>query len=165
MFPGGVERAVFKSESIEEDHELRILGAISLAAQIQDKELAHCLINPQVLAILSLTGRKALTIHEISEALDITLATSYKLVERMTELGLMARTGIARTSARGRAGKYTSSLKKVTFSMADSRMEATITWKNGQVDCFQRDFLATEPQDSEMLEASGPAQVSPERAA
>jgi predicted transcriptional regulator len=156
---------MFKTESFEEDHELRILGAINLASHIQDKELAHCLINPQVLAILSLTGRKALTIHEISEALEMTLATSYKLVERMTELGLMARTGIARTSARGRAGKYTSSMKKVTFSMSDSRMEATIIWKNGQVDCFQRDFMATEQQDSEMLEATGPYQVAPERAA
>ncbi len=156
---------MFKTESFEEDHELKILGAIRLAAQIQDKELAHCLINPQVLAILSLTGRKALTIHEISEALDMTLATSYKMVERMTELGLMARTGIARTSARGRAGKYTSSMKKVSFSLCDSRMEATITWKNGQVDCFQRDFLASEPQDAEMLEASGTDQVAQERAA
>ena len=52
----------------EEDYELKILGAIRLAAQMQDKELAHCLINPQVLAILSLTGRKALTIHEIAGA-------------------------------------------------------------------------------------------------
>ncbi|MDD1743188.1 MAG: hypothetical protein LUO85_01025 [Methanomassiliicoccales archaeon] len=147
----------------EEDYELKILGAIRLAAQMQDKELAHCLINPQVLAILSLTGRKALTIHEIAGALDMTLATTYKLVERMADLGLMARTGIARTSARGRAGKYTSSMKKVSFVMCDSRMEATITWKNGQVDCFQRDFLATEP-DEEMLEASG-AEVAQERAA
>jgi len=155
---------VYKTESFEEDQELKILSAISLAAQMQDKELTHCLINPQVLAILSLTGRRALTIHEISEALDLTLATSYKLVERMTELGLMARTGIARTSARGRAAKYTSSMKKVTFSMSDSRMEATITWKNGQVEYFQRDFLASDPQDSEMLEPSGPDQVAPERA-
>ena len=155
---------MYKTESFEEDHELKILSAISLAAQIQDKELANCLINPQVLAILSLTGRRALTIHEISEALELTLATSYKLVERMTELGLMAKTGIARTSARGRAAKYTSSMKKVTFSMSDSRMEATITWKNGQVECFQKDFLTSELQDSELLEASGLDQVAPERA-
>ena len=155
---------MYKMESFEEDHELKILGAIRLASQIQDKELAHFLINPQVLAILSLTGRKAMTIHEISDALELTLASSYKLVERMAELGLMARIGIARTSARGRAAKYTSSMKKVSFSMCDSRMEATITWKNGQVDSFQRDFLANEPQESELLEASGPDQVMPERA-
>ena len=155
---------MYKMGSFEEDHELMILGAIRLASQIQDKELAHFLINPQVLAILSLTGRKALTIHEISDALELTLATSYKLVERMAELGLMARIGIARTSARGRAAKYTSSMKKVTFSMCESRMEATITWKNGQVDSFQRDFLANVTQDSELLEASGPDQVMPERA-
>lgn len=154
---------MYKSESFEEDQELKILSAIRLAAQIQDKELALCLINPQVLAILSLTGRRALTIHEISDALELTLATSYKLVERMTGLGLMARTGIARTSARGRAAKYTSSMKKVTFILCDSRMEATITWKNGQVDIFHKDFMTAE-QDSEMLEASGPFQVAPERA-
>jgi predicted transcriptional regulator len=164
MFPGGVQRAVFKAESFEEDHELKILGAINLAAQIHEKELARCLINPQVLAILSLTGRKALTTHEIAGALEMTLATAYKLVERMTELGLMARIGIARTSARGRAGKYTSSMKKVTFIMSDSRMEATITWKNGQVDNYQRDLMATE-QESEMLEATGPYQTAPARVA
>jgi predicted transcriptional regulator len=151
-------------ESFGEDHELKILGAIRLASRIEDKEMTHFLINPQVLAILSLTGRKALTIHEISDALELTLATSYKLVERLVELGLMARIGIARTSARGRAAKYTSSMKKVSFSMCDSRMEATVTWKNGQVDCFQKDFLANEPQDSELLEASGPDQVTPVRA-
>ena len=155
---------MYKMESFEEDHELKILGAIRLASQIEDKEMAHFLINPQVLAILSLTSRKAMTIHEISDALELTLATSYKVVERMTELGLMVRIGIARTSARGRAAKYTSSMKKVSFNMCDSRMEATITWKNGQVDCFQRDFLANEPQDSELLEASGPDQVMPLRA-
>jgi hypothetical protein len=151
-------------ESFGEDQELKILGAIRLASQIEDREMAHFLINPQVLAILSLTGRKALTIHQISDALELTLATSYKLVERMSELGLKARIGIARTSARGRAAKYTSSMKKVSFSMSESRMEATITWKNGQVDCFQRDFMANQPQDSDLLEASGPDQVTPVRA-
>ncbi len=150
-------------EPFNDDHEFEILGAIRLAAQMEDKELAHYLINPQVLAILSLTGRKALTIQEITNALGLTLASCYKLVERMTGLGLMARTGIARTSARGRAAKYTSSMKKVSFILCESRMEATITWKNGQVDSFQRDLMASEP-DSGLLEASGPEQVLPERA-
>jgi predicted transcriptional regulator len=155
---------MYKMESFEEDQELKILGAIRLASQIEEKEMAHFLINPQVLAILSLTGRKAMTIHDICEALELTLATSYKLVEQMTELGLLVKIGIARTSARGRAATYTSSMKRVSFSMSDSRMESTITWKNGQVDKFRRDFLASEPQDSELLDATIPHQIMPVRA-
>lgn len=154
---------MYRMDSFDDDHDLKILGAIRLAAQVEDKELTHFLINPQVLAILSLTGRRAMTIHEINTALEISLATCYKLVDRMTELGLMAHTGMARTSARGRAARYTSSLKRVSFVLSDSRMEATITWKNGQVDIFHRDFVAAEA-GSEMLQAGVFEQVSPERA-
>ncbi len=131
---------MFRADSYEEDHELSIFNAIQLANASQDKELIHFLINPQVLGILSVTGRRSMTVNDISHYLNLPLATCYKLVEQMVELGLMARVGTTRTSSRGRAANYTSSLKNVNVKMADMNIEATVTWKNGQIESFRREF-------------------------
>jgi predicted transcriptional regulator len=81
-----------------------------------------------------------MTVNDMSHQLSLPLATCYKLVEQMVELGLMARVGTTRTSSRGRAANYTSSLKSVTLKMVDLSIEATVTWKNGQMESFRRGF-------------------------
>ncbi len=133
-----------KSDASEYDAELAILNAIQAAASSDDAELIHFVIDPSVLGILSLTGRRSMTVNEIARSLKLPLATCYKLVEQMLQFGLVAWTGTTRTSSRGRAATYTSTLRCVTFMMCDGRAEATITWKNGQKDTFRREFFASE---------------------
>jgi predicted transcriptional regulator len=131
---------MFRADSYEEDHEISIFNAIQLASASQDRLLIHFLVNPQVLGILSVTGRRSMTVNDISHHLNLPLATCYKLVEQMVELGLMARVGTTRTSSRGRAANYTSSLKSVSLRMVDMSIEAVVTWKNGQMESFRREF-------------------------
>jgi len=131
---------MFRAESLQDDRELSIFNAIQLATNGQDKDLVHFLVHPHVLAILSLTGRRGMTVNDISRSLSLPLATCYKLVEQMVELGLMARIGTTRTSSRGRAANYTSSLRSVKVIMGDQFLEATITWKNGQTEVLRREF-------------------------
>lgn len=142
---------MFRADSYEEDHELSIFNAIQLANSSQDRELIHFLINPQVLGILSVTGRRSMTVNDISHYLNLPLATCYKLVEQMVELGLMARVGTTRTSSRGRAANYTSSLKGVTLRMVDMHIEATVTWKNGQMESFRREFRLNSPDQEAIV--------------
>jgi len=131
---------MLKGDAVEYDEEVSIFNAIQAATSSQDKDLIHFVIDPNVLAILSITGRRGMTVNDISRSLKLPLATCYKLVEQMIELGLVARVGTTRTSSRGRAANYTSSLKCVSFTMCDSHVEANITWKNGQKETFRRDF-------------------------
>ena len=139
---------MFRADIYEQDHEISIFNAIQLASQSHNVELVHFLISPQVLGILSVTGRRSMTVNDIAHQLNLPLATCYKLVEQMVEFGLMARVGTTRTSSRGRAANYTSSLKSVTVSMMDMQVDATVTWKNGEVESFHRDFrgMTGEPE-------------------
>jgi DNA-binding MarR family transcriptional regulator len=137
---------MFRAGSFEEDQEISIFNAIQLASQSHDKELIYFLVNPHVLAILSITARKGMTVNDVSRALELPLATCYKLVERMVELGLMARIGTTRTSSRGRAANYTSSLRSMSVSMSEGHLEASVVWKNGQVEDFRMDFQSCVPE-------------------
>jgi len=132
---------MFRAEPFEEDQEISIFNAIQLASNSHDKNLVHFLIHPHVLAILSITARRGMTVNDVSRSLDLPLATCYKLVEHMVELGLMARIGTTRTSSRGRAANYTSSLRTVSVHMSEGRVEASVVWKNGQAENFHRDFI------------------------
>jgi predicted transcriptional regulator len=131
---------MFRAESFDEDQEISIFNAIQLASNSHDRDLIHFLIHPHVLAILSITARRGMTVNDVSRSLQLPLATCYKLVEQMVELGLMARVGTTRTSSRGRAANYTSSLKSVSLKMVDMNIEAVVTWKNGQMESFRREF-------------------------
>lgn len=131
---------MFRAESFDEDQEISIFNAIQLASNSHDRDLIHFLIHPHVLAILSITARRGMTVNDISRSLQLPLATCYKFVEHMVELGLMARIGTTRTSSRGRAANYTSSLRSVSVHMSDGHIEACIVWKNGQAEQFRREF-------------------------
>jgi predicted transcriptional regulator len=139
---------MFRADSFEEDQEISIFNAIKLASNSQDKDLIHFLVHPHVLGILSITARRGMTVNDVSRSLELPLATCYKLVEQMVELGLMARIGTTRTSSRGRAANYTSSLRSVSVHMSEGHIEASVVWKNGQAENFRRDFhpCVSEPE-------------------
>jgi hypothetical protein len=54
---------------------------------------------------------------------------------------MVARIGTTRTSSRGRAANYTSTVRAIQINMADTHVEASVTFKNGHKDHFKRDFL------------------------
>lgn len=119
--------------SLNTEREYSIWDAIKLAND-QKEELADSIINPSVLEILALTVRKDMTVNELASFLNIPLTTCYKLVEKMTRLGILAETGYVRTSARGRAATYTATVKSVSIQAGNGKVAMDVTWKNGQAD-------------------------------
>lgn len=119
--------------SLNTEREYSIWDAIKLAND-QKAELADSIINPSVLEILALTVRKDMTVNELASFLNIPLTTCYKLVEKMTKLGILAETGYVRTSARGRAATYTATVKSVSIQAGNGKVAMDVTWKNGQAD-------------------------------
>jgi predicted transcriptional regulator len=113
--------------------EYSIWDAIKLATDKKD-DLADSMINPSILEILALTVRKEMTVNDLASFLGIPLTTCYKLVERMTNLGILAETGYIRTSARGRAATYTATIKTVSINAGSGKVAMDMTWKNGQTD-------------------------------
>ncbi len=119
--------------STEACRDVSIWDAIKMAND-KKSELADSMIDPSVLEILSLTVRRDLTVNDMASFLNIPLTTCYKLVERMTQLGILAETGYVRTSARGRASTYTSTIKAVSIQARNGKVEMDVKWKNGQAD-------------------------------
>ncbi|HUV23860.1 MAG: winged helix-turn-helix transcriptional regulator [Methanomassiliicoccales archaeon] len=119
--------------ALDSCREYSIWDAIKLATDQKD-ELADSMINPAVLEILALTVRKEMTVNDLASFLGIPLTTCYKLVERMTKLGILAETGYVRTSARGRAATYTATVKSVSIQAGNGKVAMDVTWKNGQAD-------------------------------
>jgi len=113
--------------------DVSIWDAIRIAND-KKNELADSMINPSVLEILSLTIRRDLTVNDMASFLNIPLTTCYKLVEKMTNLGILAETGYIRTSARGRAATYTSTIKSVSIQAGNGKVAMDLTWKNGEAD-------------------------------
>ncbi|MFP4197345.1 MAG: hypothetical protein ACLFS6_06795 [Methanomassiliicoccales archaeon] len=75
-----------------------------------------------------------MTVNDMASFLGIPLTTCYKLVERMTNLGILAETGYVRTSARGRAATYTATVKSVNIQAGNGKVAMDVTWKNGQAE-------------------------------
>ncbi len=114
-----------------DQEELCILEAIR-TANAHREELAEALVDNSVLIIMAATARRDLTVREVSNVTDIPLATCYKLVEKMASLGLLAETGKVRTSTRGKASMYSSSMKSFAVDVSNGYIELNIVWKNGQ---------------------------------
>ena len=119
--------------ALDSCREYSIWDAIKLATDQKD-DLADNMINPAVLEILALTVRKEMTVNDLASFLGIPLTTCYKLVEKMTKLGILAETGYVRTSARGRAATYTATVKSVSIQAGNGKVAMDVTWKNGQAD-------------------------------
>ena len=119
--------------ALDSCREYSIWDAIKLATD-QKEDLADNMIDPAVLEILALTVKKEMTVNDLASFLGIPLTTCYKLVEKMTKLGILAETGYVRTSARGRAATYTATVKSVSIQAGNGKVAMDVTWKNGQAD-------------------------------
>lgn len=127
---------------ISDQEEMCILEAIR-TANIYREELASSIIDAPVLTIVAATARRELTVREISAITAIPLATCYKIVEKMSSLGLLAEIGKVRTSTRGKASMYTTTLKCFSVDISSGIIEISITWKNGQKMNLTKDICQT----------------------
>lgn len=127
---------------ISDQEEMCILEAIR-TANIYREELASSIIDAPVLTIVAATARRELTVREISAITAIPLATCYKIVEKMSSLGLLAEIRKVRTSTRGKASMYTTTLKCFSVDISSGIIEISITWKNGQTMNLTKDICQT----------------------
>ena len=127
---------------ISDQEEMCILEAIR-TANIYREELASSIIDAPVLTIVAATARRELTVREISAITAIPLATCYKIVEKMSSLGLLAEIGKVRTSTWGKASMYTTTLKCFSVDISSGIIEISITWKNGQTMNLTKDICQT----------------------
>lgn len=127
---------------ISDQEEMCILEAIR-TANIYREELASSIIDAPVLTIVVATARRELTVREISAITAIPLATCYKIVEKMSSLGLLAEIGKVRTSTRGKASMYTTTLKCFSVDISSGTIEISITWKNGQTMNLTKEICPT----------------------
>lgn len=125
-----------------DQEEICILEAIR-TANAHREELAESLVDNSVLIIMAATARRDLTVREISTVTAIPLATCYKLVEKMAGIGLLAETGKVRTSTRGKASMYSSSMKTFSVDVSNGLIEISIMWKNGQTMNVVREVCST----------------------
>lgn len=128
-----------------DQEEVRILEAIR-TANMHREEVAEALVDNSVLIVAAATARRELTVREMSTMTSIPLATCYKLVERMSSIGLLAETGKVRTSTRGKASMYTASLKSFAVDLTNGSIEMNVVWKNGQCMTIDREVCASMPQ-------------------
>jgi hypothetical protein len=127
-----------------DQEEVCILEAIR-TANAHREELAESLVDNSVLIIMAATARRDLTVREISTITSIPLATCYKLVEKMASIGLLAETGKVRTSTRGKASMYTSSLKTFSVDISNGVIDQNLVWKNGQTMVMTREVCVSLP--------------------
>jgi len=125
-----------------DQEEVCILEAIRTANNHRE-ELAESLVDNSVLVIMAATARRDLTVREVSTITAIPLATCYKLVEKMASIGLLAETGKVRTSTRGKASMYTSSMKTFSVDLSNGNIDLNIVWKNGQTMNVNREVCTT----------------------
>ncbi len=128
-----------------DQEEVCILEAIRTANMHRD-ELVETLVDNSVLIIAAATARRAFTVREISAVTAIPLATCYKIVEKMSAIGLLAETGKVRTSTRGKASMYTASMKTFSVDLSNGSIDMNVTWKNGQIMNINHEVCTPMPQ-------------------
>jgi hypothetical protein len=114
--------------------------AIELLNKQDRTEIAHVVIDPVAMFILGITSKRCMTVSDISPSVNLPIATCYKLVYQMENLGLMTKCGASRTTGRGKAATYTSVMKSINLDIKASAINLLVTWKNGQTMLFKKDM-------------------------
>jgi hypothetical protein len=118
------------------------MDALERLNQQDRTEIAHFVIDPVTLFILGISSRRCMTVSDIAPAVNLPIATCYKMVYQMENMGLMAKCGVSRTAGRGKAATYTSVVKTLNLELRGGYLTLTICWKNGQTLMFKRDLSA-----------------------
>jgi hypothetical protein len=121
------------------DNEISIHDAIRLA-ESRESELANTILDPYSLKIIAMTIGRSLSVKDLTEYLGVSIVTGYSLVERLTEIGLLAPTEKLRTSTHGRAIGYTATVKSGSIELRDGRLEIHCNSKEGK-ECFAKNVI------------------------
>ena len=124
------------------DEEASIFSALRTFEQNRD-DPTTAILNPDSLKAIALTIGRSLPVSVIGEQLGISKVSAYKLVEKLTNLGLLAETRKLRTSTHGRALGYTATMKTGAIVLKDGRLEVHCISKEGR-ECFSRDVITME---------------------
>jgi len=130
------------------DTESAIHEAIIKLNQQDKMEIAHFVIDPCAVFILGMTSRKCMTVSEISPAMKLPIATCYKMVYQMENMGLITKCGTSRTSGRGKAAVYTSVIKSMELELRNGFITLNLLFKNGQCMLFKKDLNALAPTEA-----------------
>ncbi len=94
-------------------------------------EVSEQVVDPDVLKIVAFTVKESRTVREISEAMGITLAKTYSLVDWMETNGLVVEVGKVRTALHGHATRYISTVKSGSIDLENNRLVIKCVHKDG----------------------------------
>src|SRR5665647_1659087 len=106
----------------------------------RESELADIILNPYCLKILAMTISQCLSAKEIADNLGVSIVTSYNIVEKLTNFGLLVPTEKHRTSTHGKAICYSATVKSGTIELKDCCLEIRCNCKEGR-GCFARNVI------------------------
>lgn len=95
---------------------------VVLHADTAVDDLLTALDDPGCRAILGATGEEALSARELSERCDLPLSTTYRKLDRLTDLGLLSERTRVRPSGR-HANEYARRVASVQVSLDTGRLE------------------------------------------
>lgn len=121
------------------DKDNSIYNAIRIA-ESRENELADVILDPNTLKVVAMTIGRSLSVKDITDHLGVSIVTSYNIVDRLTEIGLLAPTEKLRTSTHGRAIGYTSTVKSGSIELKDGRLEIHCNSKEGR-ECFAKNVF------------------------
>lgn len=144
-----MEGTYFRPRKICKDLESEYLisDAIIIADE-RKEELAGCVVDPFILKICALTMETSMTAQDIADNLGLPLATTYKLIGKMTELGLLANVGKVRTSLHGKAASYISIVKSGEIILDHGKFIINCHYKDGGTRCMEKYSAQDEEEDS-----------------
>ncbi len=96
------------------------------------REVTTEVIDADILKIVAFTVKKARTVKEISESLEIPLLKTYELVHWMEGQGFLVGTGKDRTAIHGKAMRYISTVKSGRIELFQNHLVIVCEQKDGE---------------------------------
>lgn len=129
------------------ESEISIRDAIKVADE-RKEELAGCVVDPFILKICAITIDKCMTAQEIADNIELPLATTYKIIGRMTELGLLANVGKIKTAIHGKAATYISIVKSGEIILDQGKFIVNCHYKDGKTRCMETHSAEDNKEDA-----------------
>ena len=104
------------------------------------REVTTEVIDADILKIVAFTVKKARTVKEISEGLEIPLLKAYELVHWMDSQGFLVSVGKGRTAIHGKAMRYISTVKSGRIELYHNHLVIVCEQKNGECRRYEEDL-------------------------
>lgn len=104
------------------------------------REVTTEVIDADILKIVAYTVKKARTVKELAESLEIPLLKTYELVHWMVEQGYLVSVGKERTAIHGKATRYISTVKSGRIELYHNHLVIVCEQKNGECRRHEEDL-------------------------